>query len=163
MKIRKGFVSNSSSSSFVVVFPKTPNSIEDVKKIMFGDMETHEGYKTIDIAKRIFNDITSQLNEGEIKFNKKVIDCIEVYGDPDLIIEKFYPEITKDESLYWDIHDKITTMQEGDQYVINEFKKKYPKCKIFNFTFSDDCGDWESMLEHSDIFHNLPHDIDSHH
>jgi hypothetical protein len=35
MKIRNGFVSNSSSSSFVVAFPKKPESIEDVYKFMF--------------------------------------------------------------------------------------------------------------------------------
>jgi hypothetical protein len=32
MKIRNGFVSNSSSSSFVVVFPKKPDSIEELNE-----------------------------------------------------------------------------------------------------------------------------------
>jgi len=35
MKIRNGFVSNSSSSSFVVAFPKEPKSVEDVKEMLF--------------------------------------------------------------------------------------------------------------------------------
>ena len=32
MKQRNGFVSNSSSSSFIVVFPKKPQSTEEVHK-----------------------------------------------------------------------------------------------------------------------------------
>ena len=35
MKIRNGFVSNSSSSSFLVAFPRTPKSLKDVKEILF--------------------------------------------------------------------------------------------------------------------------------
>ena len=39
MKIRQGFVSNSSSSSFILCFDKEPKSHEDVKKVIFGDKE----------------------------------------------------------------------------------------------------------------------------
>lgn len=36
MKIRNGFVSNSSSSSFVVILPKEPVGYSDLKELMFG-------------------------------------------------------------------------------------------------------------------------------
>jgi len=39
MKTRNGFVSNSSSSSFVVVFPEEPKSPEDVKKHIFNGVD----------------------------------------------------------------------------------------------------------------------------
>jgi len=35
MKIRSGFVSNSSSSSFILVFPYKPKSVEDIQQIVF--------------------------------------------------------------------------------------------------------------------------------
>ena len=35
MKTRLGFVSNSSSSSFLVAFPRTPKNVKDVKEILF--------------------------------------------------------------------------------------------------------------------------------
>lgn len=39
MKIRNGFVSNSSSSSFIVSFDKKPSSAEELREILFGDKE----------------------------------------------------------------------------------------------------------------------------
>ena len=41
MKIRTGFVSNSSSSSFVVAFSHRPKSVKDLKEMMFGKQEWH--------------------------------------------------------------------------------------------------------------------------
>ena len=39
MKMRNGFVSNSSSSSFIVAFPKKPQTTDEVLKIMFNNKE----------------------------------------------------------------------------------------------------------------------------
>lgn len=36
MKVRNGFVSNSSSSSFIVIFPRAPTSAEDLHGLLFG-------------------------------------------------------------------------------------------------------------------------------
>jgi len=44
MKIRNGFVSNSSSSSFIVVWDKQPESAEEIRKILFGDAKYHTAY-----------------------------------------------------------------------------------------------------------------------
>jgi hypothetical protein len=69
MKTRSGFVSNSSSSSFIVTFPHKPESPEDVFSMLFGhtrfDYGTEAGmdeygddYVTFtEISDRVFNDI----------------------------------------------------------------------------------------------------------
>ncbi len=64
MKIRNGFVSNSSSSSFVVVFPKKPKNVEKVFEYMFPGKDkddTLEYYGTsltyIQIASRVYENI----------------------------------------------------------------------------------------------------------
>jgi hypothetical protein len=65
MKIRKGFVSNSSSSSFVVAFPKEPKSFDDVYEAMFNSKEggisiyDQDGMSHSQIAQRVWKDIKS--------------------------------------------------------------------------------------------------------
>jgi len=77
MKVRKGFVSNSSSSSFVVAFPHKPKSIEDLKKIMFGNQEWHytgyAGYSekgddapTLPMVEKVFAQIKKKATKKEI-------------------------------------------------------------------------------------------------
>ena len=39
MKKRLGFVSNSSSSSFIITFDKVPETVEELKELLFEDQE----------------------------------------------------------------------------------------------------------------------------
>lgn len=69
MKIRSGFVSNSSSSSFIVGFPSIPGSPESLEVMMFGKPTEIQPYDFVDptpsieIAKRVFRD----MSEGDFK------------------------------------------------------------------------------------------------
>lgn len=74
MKTRKGFVSNSSSSSFIVGFDKVPETSDDLGKMMFS---TNQGILITeycgemlipDIIERVFNDLknATPLTETEI-------------------------------------------------------------------------------------------------
>jgi len=71
MKIRNGFVSNSSSSSFVIAFPHKPESIDEVGRILFGERygrnnlirkEYYDDAYEGDIAETIFRDIEKFVN-----------------------------------------------------------------------------------------------------
>jgi len=72
MKIRSGFVSNSSSSSFVVAFPKKPKDGADVWKIMFDGKDGHiapytnDGLDYATIASTVFKDINKRATKKEI-------------------------------------------------------------------------------------------------
>jgi len=64
MKIRKGFVSNSSSSSFILKLDKIPSSIEEMKVILFGEnpplLTAHWGDDAIltqRVAQIVYDDI----------------------------------------------------------------------------------------------------------
>jgi hypothetical protein len=77
MKVRRGFVSNSSSSSFIVAFDRIPQTVGEVQKALFGGSETYdyENWDGIDkypaeqVAGQVWKDIQSQVpnDEDEIK------------------------------------------------------------------------------------------------
>lgn len=64
MKFRIGFVSNSSSSSFLIGFLTKPRSWKVIKEMLFGNMDYVEyfggAFSTIEIAKRVFKDLTGK-------------------------------------------------------------------------------------------------------
>jgi hypothetical protein len=74
MKIRNGFVSNSSSSSFIVAFDSKPESVEGLVKTLFGPGSTPDeiwkgGLTKSEVAERVFDDINKQkksLTEKEV-------------------------------------------------------------------------------------------------
>jgi len=70
MKIRNGFVSNSSSSSFIIAFPKKPKTFEDIRKYIFGDIEGNDLYQDSGIS---YNDISEHIFKAINKASKKDI------------------------------------------------------------------------------------------
>ncbi len=70
MKIRNGFVSNSSSSSFIIAFPKKPKTFEDIRKYIFGDIEGNDLYQDSDIS---YNEISKHIFKVIKKASKKEI------------------------------------------------------------------------------------------
>ena len=75
MKIRNGFVSNSSSSSFLVAFDKKPKNVLELHKAMFGTKSTtvqmfdYSSYSSLEVAKTVWNSLEEQkpLTEKEIR------------------------------------------------------------------------------------------------
>ena len=75
MKIRNGHVSNSSSSSFVLVFEKMPDSAVEMLCMMFGhEAKFNDSFEKTrftkgEIAEQCFNDVVNSMNQDEDNFD----------------------------------------------------------------------------------------------
>ena len=160
MKIRKGFVSNSSSSSFVVSFPKDIEMTEEaIHKYVFGDKPTtlscygSDYISSLDAAHRILSDIQNQTPN-----NVEAIKSIFSYMDS--------PEAPKMED-YIDFKDKSDQVAQWEKYhaAMDEFSEKHSTKlleqtkkefeDIYIFEYSDNSG--EAALEHGGTFDKIKH------
>jgi hypothetical protein len=179
MKIRTGFVSNSSSSSFVVAFPYKPKSVEDLKTMMFGKQEWHYtgiyGAKDQDaptqrIAESVFADIEKKATKKEV-FESIRNGWFTPYLIPELFPGHQMAETShlsyqkederKEIDKIYKENDKINNQRAkaiADAFV-DGHKDKY----IVVLSYCDEDGEWQSILEHSGIFHRLDHIITSYH
>ena len=134
MKRRDGFVSNSSSSSFVVAFPKRPRNASDMKKIVFGDQDTYDdpypeindnynGWPTIQVAETLFND----LNKRSLSKNQMFKEIRNGYfpGRPN------YDDF-KSDTLFYGYCNNLVNDKECRSYIHNHndgWPEKCPECE----------------------------------
>lgn len=149
MKIRKGFVSNSSSSSFIIMFDKVPKNATELQNILFGDMkECHHPYEkryctTEEVSKEIFDNLTKiesrkQLNS---KLNGILVDDFGIFSPPK------YDE-NKDMEKEWEKYrDRISSLI---------CDKEIKSGKIYHIEIGDSY-DLGCIIEHGEAFNYIPH------
>lgn len=177
MKIRTGFISNSSSSSFVVAFPHIPMSAEEVHELLFGadhcgfyPHDEHEFFNkqavvvemddceiirargigiftTMQVAKTVWEDIRDQTPN-----NTKIIRDI-LSRDSSVNVDSYRKSGTLD--IDWVAYHKeskrVAAIEAGRTL------KKWKGQKIYTFQYSDNNGHYGSAMEHGGLFDRLPH------
>lgn len=173
MKIRTGFVSNSSSSSFLVSFSHVPSSETELQEMLFGT-ET-EMYNTVSeenhspklLAKIIFQDMTydsqAKLNKSVNFSTEKDLDKYEkeLFGKYGMTESMDYYDISNEQQSKFDA-ELVNLLKQKSLERIAKFGKKNPTGKLFVFEYGNDSCINEPHyrtrcnMEDIDLFDKLP-------
>jgi hypothetical protein len=180
MKIKSDFVTNSSSSSFVVIFPKEIKFIDDIlpymedwkAHIVYSDalnqtpIQIKLGGKGTEVRVHIFDKIYSILQNN---LDDMYINIVQISTEITEAIEKECPGImvpmtdldyfvSKIKRLNPDAYERLDVEPDEIKELIN---KANNKGFLYYFQYSDECG--QNELEHGGTFDRLPHIQISHH
>lgn len=155
MKIRSGFVSNSSSSSFIVAFPEKVKTKEQLKQYIFGDAEFYhhpypdlykvEGYPANDVIDVVFAQLQEPIDEFEIPSE---LTCGWINEFPDF----HYNGKNTDE----DYREYDKELKRVAAKVARNFANNNQGSYFYVFEFGDD-SPVGCAIEHGDLFETLPH------
>ncbi|MFZ2992634.1 MAG: hypothetical protein WA061_02855 [Microgenomates group bacterium] len=150
-KFKQDFITNSSSSSFLVAFDKLPETVEEMKKLLFGERKEFphpynddKYYQTEELAEIVFK-------ETEVASDYAIFDFFPSDYDFDLM-DKFRGT---DGNYDWDSYNKAVA--EIGQKEKEKFFSENPDKIVVVYNFSDNDPEPFPTLEHGNIFRNVVH------
>jgi hypothetical protein len=160
MKARKGFVSNSSSSSFIVAFDGKPQTMEEMKGLLFGEQEGeyHDPYDECSWTyDEVAYTVLLDLLDSDPLTREQVLEQLSrgcLPGQPDMDDFKKKDAGGKPE-WDWDAYEEARK-QHAKRYH-DRFLKENRGKTFYRFNYGDDSGPYYSALEHGELFSRLPH------
>lgn len=174
VKIRRSFVANSSSSSFLVGFPKKPTTVAEMETALF----PHKGllpplwdgspsYTTIKVAQQVLGDISDQAPATSVQAQELIrggwfgaeierqLDAEFPHWGPGA------PETPEERRRQWHLLAERRDVIAGELY--DKLMASHPLFSWYVVSYSDNDGDWHSFMEHGDNFANIPHFHSSRH
>ena len=160
MKVRQGFVSNSSSSSFVVAFPKGFVATEEsVKELLFAGQSGIHFYDHSISVDQAASVIARDMKAQTPNVHESIIGAMggHLPGAPDY--DDFtIPEAGKskyDWKIDWEAYEKAGTAFR--EKMLENMKAEFGDADIYCFEYSDNDGELYCTLEHGDTFSAVPH------
>jgi hypothetical protein len=167
MKTRDGFVSNSSSSSFIVCFPDgKPKNVSDLQKLLFDDKKKYYEFKSSDIAAHVWHDLKGNRALSKKKLAEEL--SREVMTNDATILLQFpmpgdpYGSVTWNSLLYESLSELYFKALEKRGSELSEHLMKTHPGKYYLFEISDN-SDIEGAMENGDLFKRLFHVYASNH
>ena len=175
MKTRNGFVSNSSSSSFVIALSEKPKSVAQVMDLLCDDDQSsfshpyeRQGLAASDVAACVLRDLGDE-EAGPLTFDQLVEELMGGWLFYDQLEKEFpYPDREDDpEMIEWRKVCKKRDVRHRE--LATEYAQAFLKREeivgklLFRVEYSDNDGSFYCAMEHGDIFHNIPHVRISHH
>jgi hypothetical protein len=159
MKIRNGFVSNSSSSSFIIAFEKVPTSADEMYELLFSNQDDADKYTKATnkiCAESIFDKIDSVKPITTLKQLMKEVEYLSCYNLP--------REMTCVDGSYYSLdNEKLLLKKHGvDEDESNELIKKaedkffakYGKSS-YSYNYEDNKKTTPEGLKEAQNIHNM--------